>query len=294
MRYDDTTTAFIEEETTDTSVTGFEDTEDVITDSQTDFASSEAVISDETEIEDPGTVSTVSETLPDTAEPETETDVPATEPGIDDTTENVGDVTDPVQEDDGPSLPDKRTLYGTDPRSHEDLFEHGVGDVDVNRDYCLGRGFAVNGKMSPDGHFTCTAANWDQIDDYANHWTNDGENTYSLFLTYSMPITVNEIVFGDVTFWVGADFELFTDISRLEIWYASDPDGIWTRWENTIANSFENIDAGILWGTYAQGISITGPDVTASCFLIYDPAPNEKELWLISNIAGPVAIYNVS
>ncbi len=107
-------------------------------------------------------------------------------------------------------------------------------------------------------------------------------------------MTVNEFVIGDINNWhtEEADKAPFADIGDLEIWYTDNPNGTWTKWEGVTATSFENLDNGLLWGTYAQGISFTGSDITGKYFILYDPDPQVGEFFFAVNYASPAVIYN--
>ncbi len=227
---------------------------------------------------------------------------PETEPKGNDTTEDKGGETTPKQGEDPEALPTKRTAYSTDPRDKLTLFEHGVENLEINNKLVLGKHVAVNGVMDADGKFEADLVQWDVIstDGNACQFTNDGTNKYFPFIGFTKPITINEFVIGDLSAWKwehDADGNVidpfkFEDIGDLEIWYTDNPNGTWTKWEGTTASSFENLDFGLLWGGYAQGISITGPDITGSYFLMYDPDPQEGEFWFCVNTVAPMVIYN--
>ncbi len=227
---------------------------------------------------------------------------PETEPKGNDTTEDKGGETTPKQEEDPNALPTKRTIYSTDTRDLLTLFEHGVdiSNLQVINTLNLGKNWVVNGVMDADGKLEADIAEWEVVDTTGAHHLNDGKNKYFPFLGYTKSITINEILLGDVAAWNwerDADGNVidpfkFEDIGDIEIWYTDNPNGTWKKWEGTTATSFENLDNGILWGGYAQGISITGPDITGSYFLIYDQDPQENEFYTIANFACPSAIYN--
>ncbi len=220
-----------------------------------------------------------------------------TEPKGNETTEDKGGETTPKQEEDPNALPTKRTIYSTDDRDKLALFEQGVDGQVVNT-LNLGKGMAVNGVMDADGKFEAQIAEWDVISVNGQKTLDDEGNKYFPFVGYTKPITINEFVIGDINNWNNYDADgnpnwtQFTDYDRLEVWYTDNPNGTWTKWEGTTASGFENLDNGLLMGTYAQGISITGPDITASYFLLYDPDPKLNELWLVCNKACPEVIYN--
>ncbi|MBR5767471.1 MAG: hypothetical protein IKX86_02180 [Clostridia bacterium] len=226
---------------------------------------------------------------------------PETEPkGGDDTTAKTEDTSAAPEG----GLPKKRTIYSTDTRDKLTLLDHGVDGVVVN-DLNQGKGFAVDAVIDSDGKIEATIADWDVVNAGAGgHMTyEEGSNgatfKYFPFVGYTQELTINEIVIGDVSHWghdsdgqggwVGLD--IFDDYDRLEVWYTDNPNGTWTKW-NCTCTSFANPDNGILWGTYAQGLSFRGEDVTARYFIIYDPDPQLGELNLIQNVAGMAAIYN--
>ena len=225
-------------------------------------------------------------TVPKQTDDKTTTEAPATEPAPA-TSELVTDkATEPVEE----GLPKVRTIYSTDTRSLLELLDHGVDGKVVNN-LTQGKGVIVNGTIDNDGKVEAAIAEWDVINTNTSQHTNDGKNKYFPFIGFTRELTVNEFILGDVSNWHGEGYTLFTDYSRLEIWYTDNPNGTWTKWDCT-CESFENPDNGILWGTCAQGLSFKGADVTARYFLMYDPDPQENELWLISNLASPAVIYN--
>ena len=224
---------------------------------------------------------------------------PETEPkGGDDTTAKTEDTSAAPEG----GLPTKRTIYSTDTRDKLTLLDHGVDGVVVNN-LAQGKGFAVNAVIDADGKIEADIADWDVVNTGAGaHMTNEESSNgatfkYFPFVGYTEALTINEIIIGDVSHWKGEDengnpnWTLYTDYSDLEVWYTDNPNGTWTKWECT-CTSFENPDNGILWGTYAQGLSFKGADVTARYFIIYDPDPQLGELYLIQNVAGMAAIYN--
>ena len=124
--------------------------------------------------------------------------------------------------------------------------------------------------------------------------TNDGEHTYFPFVSYTRDLVINEFILGDVTHWIADDFgdyTLFTDYDRLELWYTSNPNGVWTKWD-CVCEPFENPDNGELWGTYAQGIRFKGNDITARYFVVRAVDPQPDELLFVCNYAAPAAVYN--
>ncbi len=226
-------------------------------------------------------------TVPKQTDDKTTTAAPATDPAPA-TSEIVTDeATEPVEQ----GLPKVRTIYSTDTRSLLELLDHGVDGKVVNN-LTQGKGVIVNATIDGDGKVEAAIAEWDVINTNISQYTNDGKNKYLPFIGFTKELTVNEFILGDVTHWRGeGNYTLFTNYSKLEIWYTDNPNGTWTKWDCT-CESFENGDNGILWGTYAQGLSFKGPDVTARYFLMYDPDPQENELWFVCNVAGPAVIYN--
>ncbi|MBR5767473.1 MAG: hypothetical protein IKX86_02190 [Clostridia bacterium] len=222
----------------------------------------------------------------------------------DDTTKKAEETTNKTEEttpkaeetEDPNALPTKRTAYTTDPRTKLDLLDQGV-DIVLVPSFVQGKGVIVNAVMDSDGKIDAEIADWDVINTNCAQFTNDGKNKYFPFIGFKKAVTINEAVIGDVTAWCGNDedgnpkWTLYTDYSDLEVWYTDNPNGTWTKWECT-AEPFENPDFGILYGSYPQGISFKGEDVTARYFLIYDPDPKEGELWIACNLASPAVIYN--
>ncbi|MBQ7603737.1 MAG: hypothetical protein IJU75_02170 [Clostridia bacterium] len=228
-------------------------------------------------------------TVPKQTDDKTTTEAPATEPAPA-TSEIVTDeATEPVED----GLPKVRTIYSADNRSKLQLLDHGV-DGQVVNSFVQGKNFVVDGKIDSDGKVEAAIAEWDVIETNGAQYTNDGSHTYFPFIGFKKDVTINEVIIGDVSAWRGdynIETDLYTDYADLEIWYTDNPNGTWTKWECT-ASSFENPDNGILYGSYPQGISFKGEDITGRYFMVYDPDPQVIELWIACNLASPAVIYN--
>ena len=202
------------------------------------------------------------------------------------TTEKPAVTTEPEDEN---ALPTVRTLYNNDPGdiSALALADFGfAGKIDIKKR--TGFGYAIDVQISEDGKLI-------PREDRPISWENrkgdtqftwDGAFHYMPFTYYKDGITINEIIMGDVTSWKGNDADgnpnwtLFTDYDRLQIWYADDPDGVWTRWECKVTGDPNwPSDEPTMRGTATQAIQFIGPDVTAKYFLMYDPDPQVCELW---------------
>ncbi|MBQ7603739.1 MAG: hypothetical protein IJU75_02180 [Clostridia bacterium] len=195
------------------------------------------------------------------------------------------------------TVPVKRTIYSTDTRNKIELFDHGV-NANVVGSYNLGKGYVTDGVFDSDGMLEAPDTEWDKIfiasSTEGARKTNDGEHTYFPFVSYTRDLVINEFILGDVTHWIADDFgdyTLFTDYDRLELWYTSNPNGVWTKWD-CVCEPFENPDNGELWGTYAQGIRFKGDDITARYFVVRAVDPQPDELLFVCNYAAPAAVYN--
>ena len=230
-------------------------------------------------------------TVPKQTDDRTTTNAPETVPKpVDETTKRQEETT-----EDENALPTVRTIYSNDNRSKLQLLDHGVDGKIVNK-LVQGKGFMVDGTIDEDGKAEALIADWDKITVDA-HTTNDGEHTYFPFIGFTREITINEFVIGDLISWLGNDengnpkWTLFTDYDRLAVWYTDNPNGTWSKWDCT-CEPFENPDNGILFGTFDQGLSFKGGDVTARYFMVYYPDPQINEIYFNSNNAAPAAIYN--
>ncbi|MBR5767472.1 MAG: hypothetical protein IKX86_02185 [Clostridia bacterium] len=225
-----------------------------------------------------------------------------TTPKAEDTTKKVEETT-PKAEDttkeaevteDPNATPTVRTMYGVDQRDKLTLLDHGVDpNLKIVNTLTAGKSFAVDATIDADGKLEAEVVDWNVImmgQTSDAHTTNDGKHTYFPFVGFTEAVTVNELVIGDCSNW-NPETPLFTDYGKLKVWYTDNPNGTWTE-SNWTASSFENPDNGLLWGTYAQGISFTGEDVTARYFIIWYPDPLVDEIYFTSNSVCPAVIYN--
>ncbi|MBP5255828.1 MAG: hypothetical protein J6Z80_02110 [Clostridia bacterium] len=228
-----------------------------------------------------------------TAKPAETTEKPAEEttnkPAEETTEKEVVTTNDPFIDENG--LPTVRTLYNNDPGNISPLAlaDFGfTGKIDIKKR--TGYGYAIDAQMSEDGELTPRVdreINWTGKSNSAQ-WTWDEKFHYMPFTFYKDGVTINEIIMGEVTSWgwerdADGNFvnpAYFSDFDRLQIWYTDNPDDTWTRWDcKATGDRNWPSDEPTLRGTPTQAIRFIGPDVTAKYFMMYDPDPQETELW---------------
>ncbi len=110
-----------------------------------------------------------------------------------------------------------------------------------------------------------------------NAWTNSGKVKSFPYVGYQTPVSINELIIGDLTGW-SPETPMFTDYSDLEIYYTDDINGVWNKMDCTVVPYDCNHE---LNGTYIQGIRFIAKElITAQYFMIYDADPAKNELWL--------------
>jgi len=121
---------------------------------------------------------------------------------------------------------------------------------------------------------------------YLYQWTVPGNGIrFSYFVGYAKPVTVNELIIGDITHWIKDEYK--DDLETLMVYSAIDPNGTWTKIETT--NVRYNCDEE-LSGTYNfGGIRLLFDEpVTAYYFMIVDTDVQSRRLWLSGNTMAAV------
>ncbi len=136
-------------------------------------------------------------------------------------------------------------------------------------------GHVINDVMNADG--TLSAGNIRPEPGVFYAYLNDGATKSFPYVGYKNPISVNELVIGDVSHW-HPETPIFTDFASFEIYYTDDMNGAWTKADFTGIS----YDCGKeLNGTYQQGIRfVLDETVTAKYFLLYHPNPETKAIHL--------------
>ncbi len=130
-------------------------------------------------------------------------------------------------------------------------------------------GFDSDGKLTKDSIQT-QSSGW-------GLYLFDGATRLSPFVGYSQPVWANEIVVADLAS-LNPDLPFYSDYNDLEVYYADDMDGVWTK-ANVTGSTYACNDE--LIGNFRQGIRLVFDElISAKYFILYDPAPQAHELWL--------------
>ncbi len=136
------------------------------------------------------------------------------------------------------------------------------------------KGTVVNATINEDG--TLTHGGFQAQAGVFSAWPFDGATKLFPYVEHKVPVSVNEMVIGDVSHW--HQLPLYTDYADFEIYYTNDVNGTWTK-ANVTGSSYDCTQE--LNGTYPQGMRFVFDEtVTAKYFMLYDPAPKANEVYL--------------
>ncbi len=175
---------------------------------------------------------------------------------------------------------DENFYYGVNTSGREDVDFDDVRYLYINEAHAEGTVQSVtenaDGTLTLGGIVPQTTPIW-------HTYVFDGATKNFPYISYTSPVSANEMVIADRSGWADESKTApkYTDYEDLEIYYADEMTGTWTKIETTVVpyNCQQELRGG-----WAQGFRFQFEEtVTAKCFLLYDPNPQANELQVTGN-----------